>query len=225
MYQVEGAGISYIPKGTMMAAAQHAFCQAINKKKAQQINDRWETISDKFLLKKTITEAIYELFKEHYTKHLKDWSRNILDPNSTTGKANVLVEHTNELADLRETLQNVVTNRNHLQDQYTNQVEAGYNAYQLPPSVVTAPTSATASTTANSVAPSIVVYPDFESILQRALQTQAALTKKAIANSRRLIPKQQIPTGLHSATAKAKLTIPPIAVRGVNGNTGVIPVV
>jgi len=102
----------------------------------------------------------------------------------------VLVEHTNELADLRETLQNVVTNRNHLQDQYTNQVEAGYNAYQLPPSVVTAPTSATASTTANSVAPSIVVYPDFESILQRALQTQAALTKKAIANSRRLIPKQ-----------------------------------
>mmetsp|Transcript_10703 Transcript_10703/g.22826 ORF Transcript_10703/g.22826 Transcript_10703/m.22826 type:complete len:148 (+) Transcript_10703:1272-1715(+) len=34
------------------------------------------------------------------------------------------------------------------------------------------------------------VYPDFESILQRALQTQVALTKKAITNARPPIPKQ-----------------------------------
>mmetsp|Transcript_18038 Transcript_18038/g.37510 ORF Transcript_18038/g.37510 Transcript_18038/m.37510 type:complete len:148 (-) Transcript_18038:787-1230(-) len=47
MYQVEGTGVSYIPKGTMMAATQHAFHQAINKDKAQQIDDSWETIRDK----------------------------------------------------------------------------------------------------------------------------------------------------------------------------------
>mmetsp|Transcript_18047 Transcript_18047/g.37532 ORF Transcript_18047/g.37532 Transcript_18047/m.37532 type:complete len:183 (-) Transcript_18047:217-765(-) len=138
-------------------------------------------------------DAIYELFKEHYIKHLKDWSCNMLDPEPTTGKANVLVEHTNELADLRETLQNVVTNQNHLQEQYTTQVEARCNAYQPPPSVVTAPTSATVSTTANSVANRVApstVYLDFEGILQRAFQTQAALTKKTMANSCPPIPRQ-----------------------------------
>jgi len=42
MYQVEGAGISYVPKQTIMMAAQHAFRQAINKDKAQQIDNDWE---------------------------------------------------------------------------------------------------------------------------------------------------------------------------------------
>lgn len=83
----------------------------------------------------------------------------MLEPEPSTGKAHVLVEHTNELADLRETLQTVVANQNHLQEQYATQSDAGYNAY-APPSVVTAPMSVTASNTANSVAPS-TMYPDF----------------------------------------------------------------
>ena len=69
MYQVVGTGITYIPKCAMMAAAQHAFQQAINKDKAQKIDDSWETIRDKLLLNKTTTDAIYKQFKEHYTKH------------------------------------------------------------------------------------------------------------------------------------------------------------
>jgi len=63
----------------------------------------------------------------------------MLEPEPSTGKAHVLVKHTNELADLQETLQTVVANQNHLQEQYATQSNAGYNAY-APPSVVTAPT-------------------------------------------------------------------------------------
>jgi len=121
----------------------------------------------------------------------------MLGPTKPTGKANVPLEHTNELVDLRKTLQHVVTNQNHLQEQYANQVEAGYNMYQPPPSVVTAPTSTTVSTTANSVANSVAPstsYPDFEGILQRALQAQAALTEKAMANCRPPLPRQNSST-------------------------------
>eukprot|EP00532_Pseudo-nitzschia_australis_P012666 CAMPEP_0168223812 /NCGR_PEP_ID=MMETSP0140_2-20121125/11620_1 /TAXON_ID=44445 /ORGANISM="Pseudo-nitzschia australis, Strain 10249 10 AB" /LENGTH=174 /DNA_ID=CAMNT_0008153939 /DNA_START=256 /DNA_END=780 /DNA_ORIENTATION=+ len=74
MYQVVGTGITFIPKCTMMAAAQHAFRQAINKDKIQQIDDSWNVIHDQQLLLKTSTDAIYDLFKAHYTKQLKDWS-------------------------------------------------------------------------------------------------------------------------------------------------------
>jgi len=169
MYQVEGAGISYVPKQTMMMAAQHAFRQAINKDKAQQIDNDWEAIHSPLLFAKATTDAVYAQFKEHYTKHLKDWTRNMVDPPKPTGKANVLLEHTNELVDLRETLQHVVKNQNHLQEQYANCADIGYNLYQPPPSVVTAPTSTTVSTTANSAANSVAptpAYPDFEGILQ-----------------------------------------------------------
>ncbi len=192
MYQVEGAGISYIPKSTMMMAAQHAFRQAINKDKAQQIDNDWESAHDLLLLAKTSTDVVYEKFKEHYTKHLKDWTRNMGDTPPPAGKANVLTEHTNELVDLRETLRHVVDSQNHLQEQYANRAELDYNQYRPPPSVVTAPTTTTVSTTANSVANSVAptpVYPDFEGILQRALQTQAAITEKAIANSRPSNPR------------------------------------
>jgi len=116
----------------------------------------------------------------------------MVDPTKPTGKANVLLEHTNKLIDLRETLQHVVENQNHLQEQYVNRAETGYHMYQPPPSVVTAPTSTTVSTTANSAANSVApspAYPDFEGILQQALQTQAAITKKAIANACPPIPR------------------------------------
>jgi len=85
----------------MMITAQHAFRQAINKDKAQQIDNDWEIIQGTLLLAKITTDDIYERFKEHYTKHLKDWTRNMLDPSKPTGKANVLVEQTNKLVDLR----------------------------------------------------------------------------------------------------------------------------
>jgi len=189
MYQVVGTGVTYIPKSTLMAATQQAFTQTINKDKVQQINGSWDVIRDEHLLLKTSTDTIYNLFKEHYTKHLKDWFRtNMLEPEPTTGKAHVLVEHTNILADLQETLQTVVANQNHFQEQYATQSDAEYNAY-APPIVVTVPTSVTASNNANSVAPS-TVYPDFDGILQGALQAQAAVTEKANTN----VPKQSTTT-------------------------------
>lgn len=94
-------GLVTSPSKTMMITAQHAFRQAINKDKAQQIDNDWEIIQGTLLLTKITTDDIYERFKEHYTKHLKDWTRNMLDPSKPTGKANVLVEQTNKLVDLR----------------------------------------------------------------------------------------------------------------------------
>jgi len=144
---------------------------------------------------KVATNEIYEKFKKHYAKHLKDWTHNMVDPTKPAGKANVLLEHTNELVDLCETLQHVVENQNHLlQEQYANRTATGYNMYHPAPSVVTAPTSTRVSTTANSMANSVApgpAYPDFEGILQQALQPQAAITEKAIANSRPPIPRNK----------------------------------
>mmetsp|Transcript_26503 Transcript_26503/g.58060 ORF Transcript_26503/g.58060 Transcript_26503/m.58060 type:complete len:162 (+) Transcript_26503:2-487(+) len=161
MYKAEGIGTSCIPKGLMMAAAQHAFPEAINKDKIQQINNSWELIKSKHVLKDKDLKGQYDKFKEHYTKHLKDWTKNMVDTEVDTGKAHMLVEYTNDIADMQETLQLVVANQNNLQDQYTAQSEVGYNVYHNPPSVVAATMS---NNTANSVAPS-TVYPDFESIL------------------------------------------------------------
>jgi len=42
----------------MMAAAQHAFRQAINKGKVQQIDNSWDVIRDQHLLLKISTDAI-----------------------------------------------------------------------------------------------------------------------------------------------------------------------
>ena len=139
MYQVKGAGISYVPKQTMMMAAQHAFRQAINKDKAQQIDNDWETIHDILLLAKATTDEVFAKFKEHYTKHLKDWTRNMVDTPQPAGKANVLTKHTNELVDLRETLQHVVNSQNHLQEQYANCAKLDYNLYPTAPKHCDAP--------------------------------------------------------------------------------------
>jgi len=165
-YKAKSTGTSYVPKSLLIAAAQHAFHQAVNKDKMQQINDSWELVKD--------LDVQYEKFKEHCTKHLNNWTRNMVD------MAHVVME----LADRRETLQSVVDSQNHLQDQYTAQTKVGYNMYHNPPSMVAATTNTTnSSNTVNSVPPS-TAYPDFEGILQRALQTQAALAEKVLANNR-----------------------------------------